>query len=276
MRRLSSPWIIAGVDSIPIDDINQRTMRSREAVRAYSRSHELQPPEESALQLVAHEVRGRPILDLGVGGGRTVGPLRQLSEDYLGVDISRPMVEAARRRHPGVRFEHADARNLSLLKDGSIFLAVFSCNGIGMVGHEDRLAILREVHRVVAPGGVFVFSTHNQRCPDHAAGFKFPSLPLSLNPARMLIRSARFARSTVRRAYNRWRFDRYSFRSSEYSIINDQCHDYATMLYYIKLGAQREQLTKIGFQPHAVAFDLAGRVANEECADSSLTLVARR
>ena len=147
-----------------IDDINQRTMRSREAVEHYSDVSELTAPEQASLQMVAALARGRPILDIGVGVGRTVKPLLAVSSDYIGVDNSPEMIEACKARYPGVCLMFADARRMESLADESIFLAMFSCNGIGMVSHEDRLLILREVFRVLQPGGVFLFSSHNRSC----------------------------------------------------------------------------------------------------------------
>ena len=46
-------------------------------------------------------VRGQPILDLGVGGGRTVPLLRAVSSDYVAVDYTPAMGEACRRRPCG-------------------------------------------------------------------------------------------------------------------------------------------------------------------------------
>lgn len=260
-----------------IDRINLRTMRSAAAVQHYA--HEwrgLEPRERVMLDRVADQARGKPVLDIGVGGGRTVPGLRELSEDYLGVDNSPEMIEACRRRFPDARFELADARNLHQLPDESIFLALFSCNGIGMVSHEDRLLILREIFRVLKPGGIFLITTHNRACPDHTAGFQFPPFEISANPLRLIVRSLRFAKSTATRLYNRARFVRHEIRSAEYSIVNDVCHDYGTMLYYIGLSDQRRQLEQFGFLPDAEAFDLAGRPIQESCPDSSLALIARK
>lgn len=258
-----------------VDEVNKRAMNAASSVRHYSRRDDLSEAEAAALAAVADEARDKPILDIGVGGGRTVRPLLAVSKNYLGIDYAQPMIDSARKRFPEARFEHADARALDSVQDASIFLAVFSCNGIGMVNHEDRLQILKEVRRVLMPGGIFLFSTHNQSCPDHDAGFKFPEIELSANPARMVIRGVRFARGTMARLVNRFRYDRYSYRSPDYSLINDECHDYSVLLYYITLEAQRRQLESMGFATGAVAFDLKGKIVRGTCQDSSLTLLAR-
>ena len=98
--------------------------------------------------------------------------------------------------HPH-RFEHADARQMAGIADASIDLAVFSCNGISMVGHDDRLAIMREVHRILKPQGVFLFTTYNRNSPEARARFRFPDFEASPNPARLLVRGARHLRDTA-------------------------------------------------------------------------------
>ena len=47
---------------------------------------------------------GATVVDLGCGDGIMAGPLTGLGLHYIGVDSSEQMVEAARRRHPGVEF----------------------------------------------------------------------------------------------------------------------------------------------------------------------------
>lgn len=259
-----------------IDSINLRTMTDASVVAHYARPWGLSPAEEATFERVAAQARGRPVLDIGVGGGRTVEPLLRISNDYLGIDYSPQMVQACRRRFPGVRFEHADARAMTQLADGSIFLAVFSCNGIGMVPHADRLRILAEVYRVLQPGGLFVFSTHNRNSPEYGRGFRFPSLQWSANPARLLVRAARFCRETVRRVRNRRRFRPHEVRTDDYAVINDVCHDYGTMLYYVTLARQRRQLVDAGFEPDAEAFDLDGARIDGDTAHDSIALIARK
>ncbi len=258
-----------------IDSTNQRTMASSSVVAGYAARDELSPPERVVFDLVRDETRGRAILDLGVGGGRTVRALTELSADYVGIDYAREMVAACRRRFPGVRIEHGDARDLSRFAGGAFHLVVFSCNGLGMLGHDDRLRVLAEVHRVLEPGGAFVFSTHNRASREHDAGFRLPTLELTARPLRLAARSLRFAVRVVARARNRRRNVPHETRAADYSIINDVCHDYGTLLYYIDLATQRRQLAAAGFRAGAEAYDLAGRRIDGDSADNSILFVAR-
>jgi SAM-dependent methyltransferase len=259
-----------------IDRINMRTMTNATVVAQYARPSELSAAEQATLARVAPLARDRPILDIGVGGGRTVEALRAISADYLGIDYSQDMVDACRQRFPGVRFELADARSMSAVADDSIFLAVFSCNGIGMVSHADRLQILREVRRVLQPGGIFVFSTHNRNSPGYRRGFQFPQLQWTLHPLRAVVRLSRFAAQTALRLRNRRRFRPHEVHADDYSVINDVCHHYGTMLYYVTLEKQRWQLEDAGFERDAEAFDLDGRPVHDDTAHDSIALIARK
>ncbi|HJW11409.1 MAG TPA: class I SAM-dependent methyltransferase [Albitalea sp.] len=251
-------------------------MSKASSVKHYTDFDGLFPAEQAALNHVALAARGRPILDIGVGAGRTVHGLLELSTDYLGVDISQEMIAACRQRFPGVAFQLADARALTSVADASMHLVMFSCSGIGMVSHADRLLILREVHRVLEPGGVFLFSTHNQNSADHAAGFKLPELSFTPHPLRLLARLARFSKLTLLRMHRRARFRRHELRNSQYSLINDECHDYGVMLYYISLANQRRQLESMGFEKDAEAFDGSGQRLSGDTHENTFMLIARK
>jgi len=259
-----------------IDQINLGTMRSAQAVEQYSGPDYLLAHERAALNEVAGEVRGESILDIGVGGGRTVSPLLELSSDYVGIDYSPEMIAACRTRYPDVRFEHADARRMTIIPDGSVALAVFSCNGISMVGHDDRLAIMREVHRVLRPRGLFLFTTYNRNSPEAEAGYRFPDFRYSPNPIRLLVRTARWAKDTVISLDQRRRFVKHEIRTPEYAMINDRCHNFGVMLYYISLADQRRQLEDSGFEPAAPAFEHTGRRIEDESRLDSMLLIARK
>ena len=106
---------------------------------------------------------GTTILDLGVGAGRTTPHLSSIASRYVGVDYSEEMIRACRTRFPHLQFNVADATDLSQFADASFDAIVFSYNGLDCLPHEKREDCLRECHRILKPGGVYIFSTHNPR-----------------------------------------------------------------------------------------------------------------
>ena len=144
-----------------LDRINRDAYQRRGALRQFgAASGWLEAGEHAAIGLVRHAVGGRPILDIGVGGGRTAPLMREISDDYCGIDYAPAMVALARRRFPDLPFVLMDARQLDFADD-CFGLAIFSYNGIDSVDLAGQQAILREVHRVLLPGGYFVFSAMN-------------------------------------------------------------------------------------------------------------------
>ena len=255
-----------------IDKINRRTMR--EAVSVYARYDTLGVTEATALQSVAARVQNGRILDIGVGGGRTVNALLELSRDYTGVDYVVEMVEACRKRFPGVCFEHADARAMPQFADASFDLIVFAWAGICMVDHAGRIAILNEIRRLLKPGGAFIFSSYNQNSPDYTRLFALPEFAWSRSPLRLGKGLVTFMHSLSMRMINRVRFLPKEVRTKDFGIINDVSHDYSTMLYYISPLNQIEQLREAGFAGEINAYNERGGRADQNCRDGSITYVA--
>lgn len=147
-------------------------------VTSYLAPDELTPAEE---HLFGHYLRpGSDLLDLGVGTGRTTAALRAVSGSYVGVDLSPQMIAAARQRFPDADLQVADAADLARFPTGSFDAVVFSFNGLDYVPLRRRNAAVREIRRVLRPGGVFIMSTHNPRAvirpPDPTHGAKAPAI----------------------------------------------------------------------------------------------------
>ena len=141
-------------------DINLNTYSDPTVVAVYAKRKKLRPCEEALFQRWIPP--GAAVLDLGVGGGRTAGPLSKIASCYIGLDYSQGMVEACRSSYPQLEFRHGDATDLSRFEDRHFDAVVFSANGIDYIRtDEGRAKCLREVARVLKPGGVFIVSSHN-------------------------------------------------------------------------------------------------------------------
>lgn len=88
-------------------------------------------------------------LEVGCGTGLNGRPVRELGWTPVGVDLSAGMLRHAERRLPVAR---VDAERLPV-RDGAVLAAISVMVHTDMPGYP---AVLREVSRVLAPGGVFV------------------------------------------------------------------------------------------------------------------------
>jgi Methyltransferase domain len=90
------------MELVPAQDrINRTAWRTRSARYCYgSASDWTDPGEAAAIAWVADKVRDQPLLDVGVGGGRTVPFLTRISNDCTAVDYTPELVEICRRNHP--------------------------------------------------------------------------------------------------------------------------------------------------------------------------------
>lgn len=93
---------------------------------------------------------GARILDAGCGSGRNMVELARHGS-VTGVELSRPSVELARARESG---EVIEGSVLELPFESDSFELVVSLDVIEHL--EDDLGALRELHRVVAPGGALL------------------------------------------------------------------------------------------------------------------------
>jgi ubiquinone/menaquinone biosynthesis C-methylase UbiE len=251
-----------------LDTINRSTWRLPRTVRVYEHLEGwTDPGERAAFEHVAAEMRGRPILDIGVGAGRTTPLLRAISLDYVGIDYTAEKVEACRARHPDARVEHMDARNLGRFRDGQFALAVFSFNGIDAVHVDDRHLVLREVHRVLQPGGVFIVSAHNRHGPGHG---ERPHLHLDFtwNPLKLGWRTWQMVHSLPRALLNSHRYSVLNETHDDWSIMNCGAHDFGIVIVYTTLAEQKRQLHAAGFDVELVLGDATGQPVADD-ADTS-------
>ena len=217
------------------------------------------PGERAALGCVVAEARGEPILDLGVGGGRTVPLLRAISWNYVAIDYTPELVAVCKQKYPDVHVMQGDARDLSRFADRSFQLVVFSFNGIDAVDHAGRNRILKEAHRVLRDGGIFLFSGHNREGPGNGEKLSF-GLYFTRNPFKLVARVARAALHAARTIHNHLRYSKLDYEGDGYSIKNAAAHDHGILMHYTSLESQLGDLENAGFRPGAAVFgNLNGR-----------------
>jgi malonyl-CoA O-methyltransferase len=117
------------------------------------------PDRTAALAAGARAVPGSPkrVLEIGSGSGDGTAVLAETFPDaeIVGVDLSEQMVQAARRAHPGSRFEVADAAALP-----------FEDDSFDLVAQLNVPLYAKELRRVVGPGGhILIASTLGPSTP---------------------------------------------------------------------------------------------------------------
>ncbi|QBQ98396.1 class I SAM-dependent methyltransferase [Paraburkholderia pallida] len=238
---------------LPLDRLNRRAWAERDACREFTREAAwTDAGEQAAFARIARECRGQPLLDIGMGAGRTVPLMMQMSSDYTGIDSTSSLLELSHKRFPGVNLLQMDAREMSALPGEHYALAAFGSNGIDGVAYEERVRVLREMHRVTRSGGLVFFSTHNRGGP----GFDerpWQLLPrFSANPLRYGPRVLRAARRLPLALWNYRRNVRLHRDYEGYSIRTAAAQDFGMVIVYTTLAGQRRQLDALGFEVEAV------------------------
>ena len=225
------------------DTLNRSTWSTRSSRRWLDSVGTFTDPGESVvLELLRDEIRESPVLDLGVGTGRTIPLFRALTSDYRGIDYLPSMVEACRRRYESVRVDVGDARDLDGVPSGHFALVYFSFNGIDAVDHEGRARVLDEMRRVVRDDGVVSFSTLNLRGPAYRERPWSWRVAPARHPALRAFRAAR-ALSMMPIETVRWsRLRTQSVSGDGWAIAPLSAHGYGVLAHFTTLERQLADL----------------------------------
>src|SRR5437870_13108125 len=106
--------------------------------------------------LDAADVSGKmSILDVGCGPGYVSAAAAERGAIPIGLDFSEEMIAIAKKKFPGVEFQHGDAQNLPF-PDNSFDRVVANFALLHLANPERAIA---EAARVLKPGGRFGFTT---------------------------------------------------------------------------------------------------------------------
>ncbi|MEX3760303.1 class I SAM-dependent methyltransferase [Paraburkholderia phenoliruptrix] len=248
-----------------LDRINRVAWNSRDAARVFTADKTFSDAgEEAAFDWLAPRCSGAPLLDIGIGTGRTIPLMLAMSNDYTGVDYTPKLLEMASSRYPGRDLRHMDARDMSELPSDHYGLAAFSWNGIDCVDYGDRVKILKEMYRVVRPGGYVFFSSHNRGGPGYRENI-WQLLPhFTFNPLKLGWRTLRSMRRFQLGTLNYVRNVKLNRDYGGYSVKTAAAHNFGIVIVYTTLGEQRRQLAEVGLQCDAVFDSCTGnRIADD-------------
>lgn len=120
----------------------------------YDSTRQMPAPIEShgipAIQQLAGD--GARMLEVGAGTGRISIPLMERGADVVGCDLSSQMLKRFQKKYPSPRLVQADASHLPFPL--AYFDAVLTVHVLHLIpAWRD---VLREIKRVLAPGGVYL------------------------------------------------------------------------------------------------------------------------
>ena len=99
-----------------------------------------------------------PICDLGCGPGQIARYLHSQGVKTLGVDLSANMIVEAQRLNPEIHFHQGDMLSLPDADNSWGGIAAFYC--IIHIPREQIVNALREMKRVLKPGGILLVAFH--------------------------------------------------------------------------------------------------------------------
>ncbi len=264
----------AGPDSLPrgvrVTRHNTSVWRDGDFVSDYA-SRQLRGAETALIGVHRDLLQGR-VLELGCGAGRLSGHLIALGGEFHGIDLSSAMVDYCRANYPGGSFAARDLRDLSPFEDASLDAVVATNNVLDVLEDAERREVLREILRILRPGGILSMSSHNREAIGSLRG------PWDIRGARNAVRMAGKIALVPMRVYNRHRVIHLQRFEDDYALVNDDAHNFKLVHYYVAPGAQRRQLAEAGFEVLETRRSDGAEMAEDDLAQDCVEVhyVARR
>jgi SAM-dependent methyltransferase len=220
--------------------------------------------ERVLLERLRDGLRG-DVLELASGGGRLTRRLIEIAGSLHGFDIAPDMVAYCQETFPSATFSQLEYSGLSRW-DGERWDAVCSgCNSFDVLTDEERNALFGNVARLLRPGGIFIFSTHNlgsplsTRKPWHLAEARHPvrlreyapwtDVRAKIHWCRLSLELlARWLVTRPRALSNHRRLAPFERVEDGYAIVNDGTMLCSLLQVYISRDHQETQLARHGLE----------------------------
>jgi SAM-dependent methyltransferase len=117
------------------------------------------PLDQELLKRFAEQTRGSgPVCDMGCGPGQVARYLHDLGVEVVGMDIAPGMIEKARTLNPDIEFRQGNMRALDVEDNAWGGIAAFY--SVIHIPRDQVVDALREMKRVLRPGGVLLLTFH--------------------------------------------------------------------------------------------------------------------
>jgi len=146
---------------------NIATFNSSANQETYSQADYWRADENNLIDkyFINHAAR---LLIIGCGAGRTIEPIYNKGfKDITAIDIASEMIKfaesrLAKKKIYGVKLMVLDGADLKNFSDASFDYVFFPFHGVDYIFPEERrYRCFKEINRVLAPGGILIFNSHN-------------------------------------------------------------------------------------------------------------------
>lgn len=218
---------------------NRSAYKQDKVVRIYTGTPKLFKGEEALIKKYKSELADATFLDIGVGGGRTTHFIQPIVKKYFGVDYSQNFVDHVAEQYSGQTntvIQFGDARNLHQYSENFFDFILFSFNGIDCVNYADREQVIREMFRLLKPGGHFWFSFHNIYSVPKLYSFQWPRNPLNWMKEWQRLKKVKQLNEAMS-----------NYLGVDYCFLRDGAELFEADVMYIKPELQNDLLKKYGF-----------------------------
>ncbi len=153
----------------------------KEAIKAYDKIAKLYGDYKSE-KLLQYQLNkfisllpGKKILDAGCGTGRDVEYFLDESMDAIGIDLSKGMLEEARKRVPQGNFQQMDFTKTKFHKHN--FNGIWCMASLADIPREDAPIVFKEFHRLLEKKGIIYLAVKRGKGEEITKKPKYNDLP---------------------------------------------------------------------------------------------------
>jgi len=143
-----------------MDPIERTTRTYDEIAEEYCRITEKEGDRKFQKKMLDKTLNFLPsnprIIDLGCGDGRDTQYLQEKGADVVGIDISKGMIDLARKKYTGCAFLLSDMRDTIFPDD--TFQGAWASTSLSNIPKSELSSAEKEIYRILEQNGVFCFS----------------------------------------------------------------------------------------------------------------------